>query len=166
MLFPGVESIYWNGRPQGWQKGVRPTIWLDWSARSMQPGPVVTVWAVPSEDRSHVHEWIAHELAQLSDLGRGDPALGQTPEAQHGGQVTGVALVVLHPAIAPVVPERVSKVHMGAELLERVSRPIPAIGGFEDHLGLGPSSGHGLGELEGLLTMRSVPSTSPSSAIR
>jgi hypothetical protein len=41
-------------------------------------------------------------------------------------------------------------VHAGAEVLEQVGRPVPAIGGFEHHLGLGPGGGHGLGELEGL----------------
>ena len=93
---------------------------------------------------------IAHQLAQLSDLGRGDPALGQAPEGQHGGQVLGVAHVVLHPAVPPVVAERMGEVHVGAELLEQIGGPVPAIGGFEDHLGLGPGGGHGLGELEGL----------------
>ena len=39
---------------------------------------------------------------------------------------------------------------MRAELLEHIGRPVPAIGGFEDHLGLGPGGGHGLGEFEGL----------------
>jgi len=49
-----------------------------------------------------------------------------------------------------VVAERVGEVHVGAELLEKIGRPVPAIGGLEDHFGLGPGSGHGLGELEGL----------------
>ncbi len=40
--------------------------------------------------------------------------------------------------------------HVGAELLENIGGPIPAIGGFEHHLGLGPGGGHGLGEFEGL----------------
>ena len=93
---------------------------------------------------------IAHQLAQLSDLWRRDPALGQAPEGQHGGQVLGVALVVLDASVPPVVAERVGQVHVGAEVLEQIGRPVPAIGGFEDHLGLGPGGGHGLGELEGL----------------
>jgi hypothetical protein len=101
--------------------------------------------AVPDERGA-----ITHELAPLSDLGRRDPALGQAPEGQHGAQVLGVAHVVLDPAIAPVVPERMGQVDAGAEVLEDVGRPVPAIGGFQDHLGLGPGGGHGLGELEGL----------------
>jgi hypothetical protein len=63
MLFPGVESIYWNGRPQGWQKGERPAIWLDWSPQSVRPGPVLTVWDVPREDRSRIREWITKTVA-------------------------------------------------------------------------------------------------------
>ena len=47
-------------------------------------------------------------------------------------------------------PERMGEVHVGAEVLENIGRPVPAIGGFEDHLGLGPGRGHGLGEFEGL----------------
>ena len=93
---------------------------------------------------------ITHQLAQLSDLWWRDPALGQTPEGQHGGQVLGVAHVVLDASVPPVVPERMGEVHVGAEVLENIGRPVPAIGGFEDHLGLGPGSGHGLGEFEGL----------------
>jgi hypothetical protein len=68
--------------------------------------------AVPRE-----REAVAHEIAQLSDLGWGDPALGQAPEPEHGGEVLGVAFVVLHPAVAPVVPERVGQVDVGAEVL-------------------------------------------------
>ena len=93
---------------------------------------------------------ITHQLAQLSNLWRGDPALGQPPESQHGGQVLGVAHVVLDASVPPVVAERMGQVDVGAEVLEDIGRPVPAIGGFEDHLGLGPGSGHGLGELEGL----------------
>jgi hypothetical protein len=93
---------------------------------------------------------ITHQLAQLSDLWRRDPALGQAPQGQHGGQVLGVAHVVLDASVPPVVAERMGQVHMGAELVEQIGGPVPAIGGFEDHLGLGPGGGHGLGEFEGL----------------
>ena len=93
---------------------------------------------------------IPHQLAQLSDLGRCDPALGEAPERQHGGQVLGVAHVVLDASIPPVVAERMGEVHVGAEVLEDIGRPVPAIGGFEHHLGLWPGGGHGLGEFEGL----------------
>lgn len=61
--FPGVETVYWNGPPQGWQKGTRPAIWLRWSPRSMQPQPVLTVWGVPSADRSRIRQWITEEVA-------------------------------------------------------------------------------------------------------
>ena len=59
-------------------------------------------------------------------------------------------LVVCDVSVPPVVSERVSEVHVGAEVLEQVGGPVPAIGGFEDHVGLGPGNGRGLGELEGL----------------
>ena len=39
---------------------------------------------------------------------------------------------------------------VGAELLEEVGRPLPAIGRLEHHLGLGAGGGHDLGELERL----------------
>ena len=35
---------------------------------------------------------------------------------------------------------------MGAELLEKIGGQVPAVGGFEDHLGLGPSRRDGPGE--------------------
>ena len=44
---------------------------------------------------------IAHELAQLSDLGRGDPTFGEAPDPEHGGQVPGVAFVVLDACRSP-----------------------------------------------------------------
>jgi hypothetical protein len=39
---------------------------------------------------------------------------------------------------------------VGAEVLEKIGRQVPAIGGFKDHLGLGPGGDHGLGEFEGV----------------
>ena len=39
---------------------------------------------------------------------------------------------------------------MGAEALEYIGGPVPAIGGLEHQFGLGPGSSHGLGELERL----------------
>jgi len=99
---------------------------------------------------SHQREAITDELAQFSDLRRGNPALGQAPEAQHGGQVLGIALVVLHPPIAPVVAERMRQMHGGPEFLEDVGGPVPAIGGLEDDLRRLACFGHDLSQLEGL----------------
>ena len=93
---------------------------------------------------------IAHQLAQLSDLWRRDPALGQALQGQYGGQVLGLAHVVLHASVPPVVAERMGEVPVGAEVLEKISGPVPAVGGLEHDFGLGPGRGHGLGELEGL----------------
>jgi hypothetical protein len=98
---------------------------------------------------------IAHQLAQLSDLGWGDPALGQTAQGQHGGEVLGVADIILHASVPPVIAERMGEVHVGAELLEDIGRPVPAIGGLEDHLGLGPGRRHAWASSKGWLTKRS-----------
>ena len=109
---------------------------------------------------------IAHELAQLSDRRWGDPTFGEATDAQHGGEVACIVLVVLDPAVAPVVPERMGEMDVGAELFEDVGGPIPAIGGLEDDLRFGPRSGHGLGELKRLTQDPFAAEDSPSSAIR
>src|SRR6202034_4211428 len=74
---------------------------------------------------------LAGRSPQLADLGRGDPAFGQAPEGQHGGQVLGVAFVVLHASVPPVVTQCVGEVDVGAELLEQIGGPVPAIGGLD-----------------------------------
>ena len=58
--------------------------------------------------------------------------------------------LITGPASSPVVPERMGEVDVGAEVLEQIGGPVPAIGGLEDHLGIWSGFCHGLGELEGL----------------
>jgi hypothetical protein len=67
-LFPGTKWITWNGRPQGWQTGTRPAIWLTWSPHSMLPQPVITVWAVPSEFREQIRGWIRDVVSPSAAL--------------------------------------------------------------------------------------------------
>jgi hypothetical protein len=43
---------------------------------------------------------VPRDLSQLADLRRGDPRLGQPTHPQQVGQVAGVELVVLDPAVA------------------------------------------------------------------
>jgi len=79
---------------------------------------------------------IADVLAQLAQWRWSDPCLGQAAQPQEVDQVGGITLVVLDPPLTPVVPERVGQVHGCPALLENVDRPVPAIGGFEHHLGM------------------------------
>jgi hypothetical protein len=93
---------------------------------------------------------LAHQFAELPDLGRGCPSFWKATHAQQVDEVFGVTLVVLHPAIAKALDaERMSQVDLGAALVEDVDRPVPAVGGLEDHLGprtrLGQFSGQGDG---------------------
>ena len=55
-------------------------------------------------------------------------ASARRPSRKQVGEVLGVAGVVLHPPVAPVVAERVGEVDIAAELLEQVGRPVPAVG--------------------------------------
>jgi hypothetical protein len=69
LLFPWVGSVTWNGRPQGWQSAdALPVVWLEWSPRSAQTQPVLTLWAVPSQIRSlvrqAVHDQVRVEAAE------------------------------------------------------------------------------------------------------
>ena len=79
---------------------------------------------------------IADEFAQLAQRRWGDPGLGQASQAQQVDQVRGIALIVLHPPVAPVVAQRMGQVHIGPALFEHVSGPVPPIGRFEYHLGV------------------------------
>ncbi len=75
------------------------------------------------------------DLAELADLRRGDPRLRQPAHPQQVGQVTGVQLVVLDPAVAEGLhPQRVRQVHLGAGRRQRIRRPVPAVTGLQHHL--------------------------------
>jgi hypothetical protein len=55
---PGVGSVTWNGRPQGWRgTAACPVFWLNWSPGPAMPQPVLTVWAVPPADRAGIRAW-------------------------------------------------------------------------------------------------------------
>jgi hypothetical protein len=63
-IFPGSGHVSWNGRPAGWQNSAeRPVFWLTWEPRAAMPQPVLTVWAVPSEDRAAIRRWIEETAA-------------------------------------------------------------------------------------------------------
>src|SRR5262245_56438854 len=63
-----------------------------------------------------------------------DPRLRQPPETQQVRQIAGVAFVVLHPPLPPVVARRVRQMHREPSFFEQVDRPIPAIGRLDHHL--------------------------------
>jgi hypothetical protein len=66
-----------------------------------------------------------HQLAQLADLGRGDPRLGESAHPQQVGQIRGIAQVVLHPPLGKALdPQRVRQVHPGTGLGEHVRSPV------------------------------------------
>ena len=77
---------------------------------------------------------VADVFAQFAQRWWGDPGLGQTSQAEQVDQVRGIAFIVLHPPMPPVVAQRMGQVHRGPALLDHVSRPVPAIGRFEYHL--------------------------------
>ena len=102
------------------------------------PSLASTEWTWALRPGAQVDELgpVADELTELSLRRWGDPGLGQTPHAEQIDQVRRVALVVLHPPVAPVVAERVGQVHVAPALFDHVGRPVPPVGGFEDHLGV------------------------------
>ena len=73
----------------------------------------------------------ADHLAELR-IRRCDRRLGQAIEAQQVGEIPRVAVVVLHPAMSPVVAVRVGEVDGIAHLVQEVDRPVPAIGRLDD----------------------------------
>ncbi len=68
--------------------------------------------------------------------------------------------------MAPVVAQRVSQVHLRSALGEHVGRPVPAVGGFQHHLGVLAALGQLGGQVSGSLSMRTVSSVSPSALRR
>ena len=90
----------------------------------------------------------ADHLAELSGLGRGDPGLGQATEAQQVGEVPGVALVVLHPPVSPVVAVRIGQMDLVAHLFQEIGGPVPAIGRLDDDVAAHRGCAHLLGEAD------------------
>lgn len=94
---------------------------------------------------------VADQLPQLRGGRRGDVGLGQAAQAEHGDEVGGVDLVVLHPSVPPVEPEGMGQVDGGPEVLEDVDGPVPAVGRLEDHLGVLAGLGHLGGQGDGVV---------------
>jgi hypothetical protein len=101
---------------------------------------------------------VAGQLAQLPDLRRREPRLRQPAHPQQAGQVRGVPLIVLDPAVGERLdPQRMGQVHLRARFLEHVRGPVPAVGGPGHHprvlSGLGdlaPQRGRAAGDPHGL----------------
>ena len=83
-------------------------------------------------------EPIADYLPGLPDLRRRYPRLRQPAEPEQVDEVVGIPLVVLHPAMPPIVPQRVSQMDPGAHLLEHIRRPVPSERRFQHDLRLRP----------------------------
>ena len=60
----------------------------------------------------------------------------QPAQAQHVGQVDGVALIILDSPLPPVEALWVGAMDVGAVGLEQIGYPVPAVGGLDDHLGI------------------------------
>ena len=89
---------------------------------------------------------MADELSELTDLGGGDPGLGQTSETQQIDQILCVAKIVLHPPVAPIIAEGMCQMDPAAELFQEVHRPVPPVTGFNDDLGVLAGGADRLGE--------------------
>jgi hypothetical protein len=88
---------------------------------------------------------VPYQLTQLPLMRRGDIGLGQPPHPQQIRQVRSVTDVVLHPPVSePLDPERMGQVDLGASGLQRIDRPVPAVGRFEHRLRVRA----GLGQLQ------------------
>ena len=68
------------------------------------------------------------------------PALPRAPESEQIRQVAGVAFVVLHPPVAPILPDGCAKCTEKPSIPEQVHRPLPAIGRFDRHPTASPAA--------------------------
>ena len=82
----------------------------------------------------HQPRSITHQLACLTHGWWCDPRLGEATETQQVREVAGVAFVVLHPSLPPVVARRVRQMHREPGVTEEIDRPVPAIRRFDHHL--------------------------------
>ena len=104
---------------------------------------------------------------QLPQWRRRYPAFGQSPHAQQIDQIGGILLVIFHPAVAPIVSQRVGEADAATALVDHVGRPVPPIRCFQDHFGVLT----GLGQLGGqghpiVVDTHSVEGVSPDSVRR
>ena len=88
---------------------------------------------------------VAHQLAEFPLVRGSDVSLGQPTHPQQVRQIGRVTHVVLHPPIRETLhPQRVRQVDLGANALQHIDRPIPAVGRFEHDFGVRP----GLSQLQ------------------
>ena len=82
------------------------------------------------------------QLPQFPGRRRGDPRLGQPSHPQQVSEVSGVAFVVLDPAVGKSLDTQwVGQVDPRARLGQHVHRPVPAVRGLHHHLrALAPAS--------------------------
>ncbi len=109
---------------------------------------------------------VADELTQLPYLGRCHPGLGQAPEAQQVDQVGGVPLIVLDPAVPPVVAEGMGQVHSGAFSGQHVGCPVPPVVASSTTSGSAPALATSRARATRSLSMRTVSKVSPSALLR
>ena len=77
---------------------------------------------------------VPQQRAELADLRRRDPRLGQQVRAQQLRQDRGVDLVVLQPRRGDrLAPQRVHQVRVEAVVLQQLGQPAPAERGLERH---------------------------------
>jgi len=83
-----------------------------------------TAWTLGLEARAQVDQLasVADELTELSQRRQRHPALGQASHAKQVDEVGGIPLVVLHPAVPPIVAEEVGEVHVATARLDHVGR--------------------------------------------
>jgi hypothetical protein len=94
---------------------------------------------------------IANQLPQLPKVRRGDPGLGELVKTHPVDELAAVLVVVLHPPALPGLTEArgVDQMHGGAQVLQHVHGPVPAVGGLDGHLGVRPGVDKGLGQCDG-----------------
>nr|WP_257033172.1 hypothetical protein [Streptomyces sp. 1331.2] len=92
------------------------------------------------------------QLAQLAYGGRGEIGLGQAAHPQQVGKIPCVPHIVLHAPVGEALDaERVRQVDGGAGGLEHVRGPVPAVGGLQYHVRVGPRLGDLKGQRHGVV---------------
>lgn len=102
-------------------------------------------------------------ISRITDkVTRGDDRVAQ-PAAGSGLRLTGL----FDPPVGEAFhPQRVWQMHPGTRGLQRIHRPVPAIRGFQHHLGSGPALASSRPNATGSLSMCTQSSCSPSGVIR
>ena len=94
---------------------------------------------------------VTDQLAQLAEFRRRDPRLGQPSQTEQVREILSVAFVVLDPALAPGVAQRMSQMQQAAQLCDHIRGPVPAVASLHHDFSVRHDLAERRGQRQGLV---------------